>query len=203
MLRVVIKKNYGFDPGTQSTADPAVQLCLANPFNPVVDYLDGIEWDGKPRLDNGLCIIGSRRYRARLVEAGRQCSGAPIRRHSSLRQGCRASPLGVPPCAKPTTARRIVTAQKLINSNPGHVALWPIASLEGDATTQLLSERQLGGSSEEVPLGCPQNSVAAPGPDRKNVYLPRLLGTSHWTSGKGILDRLSLPALQRERLRQQ
>lgn len=50
MLRKVIKRSYGFDPGEKNTRDSAVQLCLEHQFNPVVEYLDGLQWDGRERL---------------------------------------------------------------------------------------------------------------------------------------------------------
>jgi predicted P-loop ATPase len=51
MLRVIIRDNFGFDPGKENTADAALQLCLQRQFDPVRDYLDGLQWDGKRRLD--------------------------------------------------------------------------------------------------------------------------------------------------------
>lgn len=50
MLRKVIKAHYGFDPGEKNTRDAAIQLCLENQFNPVVDYLGGLTWDGVERI---------------------------------------------------------------------------------------------------------------------------------------------------------
>jgi hypothetical protein len=54
MLRVVIKKTYGFDPGKEHTHDAAIQLCLQHQFDPINDYLDGLTWDGTKRLDKWL-----------------------------------------------------------------------------------------------------------------------------------------------------
>lgn len=51
MVRKIIKASYGFDPGEKNTRDAAVQLCLENQFNPVVDYLDGLVWDGIERIN--------------------------------------------------------------------------------------------------------------------------------------------------------
>jgi Virulence-associated protein E len=51
MLRVIIQRQYLFDPGRENTRDAVDQLCLQNSFDPVCDYLDGLKWDGKPRLD--------------------------------------------------------------------------------------------------------------------------------------------------------
>lgn len=50
MLRRFIKRTYRFDPGERNTRDAAVQLCLEHQFNPVTDYLDGLEWDGVKRI---------------------------------------------------------------------------------------------------------------------------------------------------------
>lgn len=51
MLRVIIKEWFGFDPGREHTHDAAVQLCLRRQFDPVCDYLDGLQWDKRKRLD--------------------------------------------------------------------------------------------------------------------------------------------------------
>jgi hypothetical protein len=51
MLRVIIQRQYLFDPGRENAHDAVDQLCLQNSFDPVCDYLDGLKWDGKPRLD--------------------------------------------------------------------------------------------------------------------------------------------------------
>jgi hypothetical protein len=52
MLRTMIHETYRFDPGTVPTHDAAVQECLAHAYDPVADYLDGLTWDKKPRLEN-------------------------------------------------------------------------------------------------------------------------------------------------------
>ncbi len=54
MLRELIVRKYGFDPGREHTRDAAVQLCQKNKFDPVLEYLDGVKWDGQPRLDTWL-----------------------------------------------------------------------------------------------------------------------------------------------------
>jgi len=50
MLRVTIAQRYNLDPGNTNTFDAAVQECLQDSFDPVADYLDGLTWDGVPRL---------------------------------------------------------------------------------------------------------------------------------------------------------
>lgn len=54
MLRVTIERQYKFDPGTLSCFDAAVQECLQDSYDPVADYLDGLTWDGVPRLRSWL-----------------------------------------------------------------------------------------------------------------------------------------------------
>ena len=54
MLRDVIRFKFGFDPGKQNVQDACEAMCLARRFDPVLDYLDGLAWDGRPRLDNWL-----------------------------------------------------------------------------------------------------------------------------------------------------
>ena len=54
MIRKTIRFRYGFDPKVENTRDACTQLCLENQFDPVCDYLDGLQWDGTPRLTNWL-----------------------------------------------------------------------------------------------------------------------------------------------------
>jgi predicted P-loop ATPase len=53
-LRGKIHKAFGFDPGIKNTTDALAHLCLKGEFDPVLDYLDALEWDGVPRLDRWL-----------------------------------------------------------------------------------------------------------------------------------------------------
>jgi hypothetical protein len=50
-LRKMIEEEYGFDPRATAMLEACIQLCLENQFDPVVDYLDSLEWDGIERLD--------------------------------------------------------------------------------------------------------------------------------------------------------
>lgn len=56
MLRYRIKEQFRFDPGDRHARDAAVQLCLANQYDPVRDYLDSLtnRWDGTPRVNQWL-----------------------------------------------------------------------------------------------------------------------------------------------------
>lgn len=50
-LRDLIVEEFGFDPGTRNVEDAAQLLAEQNAFDPVADYLSGLEWDGQARLD--------------------------------------------------------------------------------------------------------------------------------------------------------
>src|SRR5262245_34981011 len=44
VLRQMIDQQYGFDPKREVARDACMQLCLENSFDPIVDYLNGLEW---------------------------------------------------------------------------------------------------------------------------------------------------------------
>jgi predicted P-loop ATPase len=50
ILRQMIVDRYDFDPGKDNVNDAAIALCVENSFDPVLDYLDGLDWDGENRL---------------------------------------------------------------------------------------------------------------------------------------------------------
>jgi len=54
MLRQLIIDAYGLDCGKDHVHDAATELCLENSFDPIVNYLDDLIWDGEPRLENWL-----------------------------------------------------------------------------------------------------------------------------------------------------
>jgi predicted P-loop ATPase len=51
VIRDAILERFNFDPGADRTRDAVNALCLANPFHPFRDYLNGLDWDGVPRID--------------------------------------------------------------------------------------------------------------------------------------------------------
>jgi hypothetical protein len=51
VLRYSIMEECGFDPGKENSREAAQTLCVENPFHPIRQYLDGLCWDGMPRLD--------------------------------------------------------------------------------------------------------------------------------------------------------
>jgi predicted P-loop ATPase len=54
MVRQKILAEHEFDPGKGYVRDAMEGMCLENRFNPVVDWLNGLAWDGVPRLDRWL-----------------------------------------------------------------------------------------------------------------------------------------------------
>jgi hypothetical protein len=54
MLRDHIRYRFQFDPGKQQVQDAAETLAYGRMFDPVLDYLDSLAWDGVPRLDGWL-----------------------------------------------------------------------------------------------------------------------------------------------------
>lgn len=53
-VRDAIVASQGFDPGKENVQEALERLCERNRFDPVADYLDGLQWDRKPRLDRWL-----------------------------------------------------------------------------------------------------------------------------------------------------
>jgi predicted P-loop ATPase len=87
VLRAKIHKAWKFDPGTKNTTDAVVQLCLENEFDPVLDYINALNWDGTPRLDRWL-ITYMGAYDTELNrEFGRLALLAAVRR--VRRPGCK------------------------------------------------------------------------------------------------------------------
>jgi predicted P-loop ATPase len=53
-VRCLIVDIYGFDPGPDNTRAAITKRALDNTFDPVLDYLNGLKWDGVPRIDKWL-----------------------------------------------------------------------------------------------------------------------------------------------------
>lgn len=49
-LQVYLTKTYSFEPKKTTVMDAVMQVAHAAPFHPVREYLDGLVWDGTPRL---------------------------------------------------------------------------------------------------------------------------------------------------------
>jgi Virulence-associated protein E len=50
MIRRITYEKFRFDPGERHARDAAIQICLERQFNPVVNYLAALQWDGEPRI---------------------------------------------------------------------------------------------------------------------------------------------------------
>jgi hypothetical protein len=54
LLRIVMHERFAFDPGKDNVHDAVVQLAIRHRYDPIRYYLDGLVWDGTPRLDRWL-----------------------------------------------------------------------------------------------------------------------------------------------------
>jgi hypothetical protein len=50
-LRDFIIADYRIDPGIENVREAAERLCEENQFDPILDYLEALRWDGVPRVD--------------------------------------------------------------------------------------------------------------------------------------------------------
>jgi Virulence-associated protein E len=49
-------KRTGYEPGKEAAREGMMRVCEKNSYNAVQDYLNGLEWDGVPRLDTWLTV---------------------------------------------------------------------------------------------------------------------------------------------------
>jgi hypothetical protein len=54
LLRREVLLRWGFDPGKQYIEEALRLECLEHSYDPVREYLDGLKWDGVPRIDQWL-----------------------------------------------------------------------------------------------------------------------------------------------------
>lgn len=69
MRNLVREATPGFDPGEKHIFDAVLSISQERRFNPVLDYLDGLKWDGRPRLRTWLADAfeaGQNEYTAQL-----------------------------------------------------------------------------------------------------------------------------------------
>jgi Bifunctional DNA primase/polymerase, N-terminal/Virulence-associated protein E/Primase C terminal 2 (PriCT-2) len=57
-VRELIYQQFGFDPRTEVVYTAVQTLANHKRFHPVRDYLDGLSWDGVPRIDDWLTTYG-------------------------------------------------------------------------------------------------------------------------------------------------
>ena len=80
MIRTIIRYQFGFDPNKVNTADACVRLSLEHQFDPVLDYLDGLRWDGECRLEHWLTRYMGAADTELNRTIGRLCLVAAVRR---------------------------------------------------------------------------------------------------------------------------
>ena len=76
-LALHIERSYGIRPGRMLLDDLVNVVANRHPVNPVRDYLDALEWDGTPRLEESLPGVVPNEY-TRLV--ARKCLTAAVAR---------------------------------------------------------------------------------------------------------------------------
>jgi len=64
-LRELIYEKFRFDPTTQTVETAVRTLANHHQFHPVRDYVDGLVWDGVPRIDRWLVTYGGAECRER------------------------------------------------------------------------------------------------------------------------------------------
>jgi hypothetical protein len=79
-VRDKIHKAFGFDPGAGHTLDAVAGLCLQNEFDPVLDYLNALTWDGTARLERWLSVYAGAADTPLNREFGRLALIAAVRR---------------------------------------------------------------------------------------------------------------------------
>ncbi len=54
VIRQLVAQQKQFEPSKDTMVDAVTRIALEYQFNPVLDYLDGLKWDGKKRIDTWL-----------------------------------------------------------------------------------------------------------------------------------------------------
>jgi hypothetical protein len=87
VLRTAISGKFGFEPSQDLIMAAVRRKCLENRFDPVVDYLDGLKWDGVRRLDTILLIYFKAKDEPLNRAIGRKMMIAAVRR--ARKPGCK------------------------------------------------------------------------------------------------------------------
>lgn len=86
-LRPLIRSNFGFDAGKDHIDDAVISLAVNHSYDPIVEYLDSLAWDGTKRLDRWLTTYMHATDTALTHAIGRLALIAAVRR---VRQpGCK------------------------------------------------------------------------------------------------------------------
>jgi Virulence-associated protein E len=86
-LRQLINDEFGFDPNKAGMFDALRARCLDHAFDPLLDYLNSVKWDGKPRLDRWLIDYATANDTPLNRAFGRKVLIAAVRR--AKRPGCK------------------------------------------------------------------------------------------------------------------
>jgi predicted P-loop ATPase len=79
-LRLWIEESRGFLPPERLFEQVMTDIAGASRYHPVREYLDGLEWDGRPRIDDWLAAYGGAENTAFTRAAGRIFLVAAVRR---------------------------------------------------------------------------------------------------------------------------
>jgi hypothetical protein len=79
-VRSVIRERFGFEPKKETVLDAIHTLANHHRFHPVRDYLDGLTWDGVPRIDRWLATYGGAEDTAYIRAVGALMLVAAVRR---------------------------------------------------------------------------------------------------------------------------
>jgi predicted P-loop ATPase len=80
IVRIAMYERWSFDPGKDNIHDALVQIAVTQRFDPMRDYFDGLEWDGKRRLNTWLISYMSAEDTALNRAVGRMMLVAAVRR---------------------------------------------------------------------------------------------------------------------------
>ena len=86
-LRTFIGKNYYFNFNKNDIYDAVYSVAINNPYHPIKSYLEGLQWDGRTRIDHWLASICGVEYNQYTQDAGRKVLLAAIAR--VYRPGCK------------------------------------------------------------------------------------------------------------------
>jgi predicted P-loop ATPase len=56
VVRQLIAQQKEFEPSKDTMHDAVTRIALEYQFNPIIDYLDGLKWDGQKRIDTWLTV---------------------------------------------------------------------------------------------------------------------------------------------------
>ncbi len=87
VLRSTIAERFGFEPGQEMVLHAVRRKCLEHRFDPVVNYLSGLRWDGVRRLDTMLPVYFKAEDNPLNRAIGRKMMVAAVRR--VMKPGCK------------------------------------------------------------------------------------------------------------------